>query len=308
MIDERREEQACLHAVGALPPAEAADFERELARDPELRAFVARLRDTTAALVAALPQCGPAPELKARVLAALPEPEAAPRARRVAERAAWWRWDRFFWGIAGAAATVAALLAFQNHSLRSGADRLARQAAQAAEERGRLAAANQRLGQELADAQQRSSQLFTEATSAQGELQAAREQHRAEAAELRTAVAELKAQDHVSQLRIALLGSLLDDSPATSAVSVWDARQQEGILLARGLAPLPADKDYQLWVIDPATKAPIDGGVFRVQPDGTVRFRFQPRLKVTKADKFAITRERKGGVPQPEGTMVLLGG
>ena len=43
MMDERMEEQASLHVLGALSDVEAREFKKILHADPELQKFVARL-------------------------------------------------------------------------------------------------------------------------------------------------------------------------------------------------------------------------------------------------------------------------
>jgi anti-sigma-K factor RskA len=79
-----------------------------------------------------------------------------------------------------------------------------------------------------------------------------------------------------------------------------------GMLLYDGeIAPAPASKSYQLWVIPRAGK-PINAGVFNPvtgradhwmmkMPAG-----FEPKM-------FAVTLEPQGGMPQPTGPMVLIG-
>ncbi len=124
---------------------------------------------------------------------------------------------------------------------------------------------------------------------------------------VQTELADLKAKDRLSQMRIAMLSSLLEGSPKAVAVSLWDSEKQDGVLVVQNLDPLPADKDYQLWVIDPQVGAPVDAGVFTVDEKGNVRFRFKPKINVKSADKFAVTMEKKGGVPAPQGKMVLAG-
>ena len=124
---------------------------------------------------------------------------------------------------------------------------------------------------------------------------------------LNTALDELRARDRVAQVKIAMLGSLLEDSPKAIAVSVWDNEKQDGVLVVQNLTPLPADKDYQLWVVDPQQKLPVDAGVFSVDAKGTVRLHFKPKSNVTAATVFAVSLEKKGGVPVAEGKMVLAG-
>jgi len=69
MIDERMEEQASLHVLGALSEAEAHEFKKAMQIDPELREFVARLNIATGALAGAVPRLEPSPQLRAKILA-----------------------------------------------------------------------------------------------------------------------------------------------------------------------------------------------------------------------------------------------
>ena len=124
---------------------------------------------------------------------------------------------------------------------------------------------------------------------------------------LSSRINELRRKDQMSQMRIAMLGSLLENAPKAVAVSVWDSNRQKGVLVVENLTPLPPDKDYQLWLIDAKYPGPVDAGVFRVDEKGKVRFEFTSKLPVMNFDKIAVTQERKGGVAKPEGKMVLLG-
>ncbi len=74
MMDERMEEQASLHVLGALSPAEAYAFKNAMKADPKLKAFVARLSTATGALAGALPLAEPPPQLRAKILAQLAQP------------------------------------------------------------------------------------------------------------------------------------------------------------------------------------------------------------------------------------------
>jgi anti-sigma-K factor RskA len=125
---------------------------------------------------------------------------------------------------------------------------------------------------------------------------------------LSTQIAALEKKNDFSQMRIAMLSSLLDNSPKALAVSLWDNDKQSGVLVVKGLAPAPTDKDYQLWVINDKYPAPVNAGVFSVDEQGDVRFTFKPDVPMTSVDKFAVTVERKGGVPKAEGKVALVGG
>lgn len=119
---------------------------------------------------------------------------------------------------------------------------------------------------------------------------------------------ELKVQGDLANLKITALASLLKNSPQALAVAVWDPRKQEGVLNVQNLPPLAANQDYQLWVVDPQYPNPVDGGVFTVEPtSGKARLQFKTKQPVGVVNAFAVTRERKGGVPKAEGPFVLLG-
>jgi anti-sigma-K factor RskA len=86
MIDDTRQDQAALYALGQLPPDETADFSVALTVDPELRVLVAELEAAAAALAFAAPVQAPPGDLKARVLETIrrehkivPMPAAVPR-------------------------------------------------------------------------------------------------------------------------------------------------------------------------------------------------------------------------------------
>jgi anti-sigma-K factor RskA len=138
-------------------------------------------------------------------------------------------------------------------------------------------------------------------------LSAVRDQQITQLTSIQSALEELRAKDRMSEMRITMLSSLLESSPKAMAVSVWDAEKQDGVLFVQNLAPLPTDKDYQLWVIDPKVSAPVDAGVFTVDEKGAVRLRFKPKANVNTAGTFAVTLEKKGGVAAPQGRMVLSG-
>ena len=104
------------------------------------------------------------------------------------------------------------------------------------------------------------------------------------------------------------LASLLKNSPQALAVAVWNPDKQEGVLKVEKLPALATDQDYQLWVVDPQYPNPVDGGVFTVDAQtGEARFQFKSKQPVKSINAFAVTLERKGGVPKAEGPFVLLG-
>ena len=91
MTREQLQEQACLHAVGALPADETAGFEEAMRHDGALRAEFESWRDVGDSVALGIPQVAPPPGLKQKIFAQLdaappltilPTPEASP-ARRI---------------------------------------------------------------------------------------------------------------------------------------------------------------------------------------------------------------------------------
>ena len=83
--------------------------------------------------------------------------------------------------------------------------------------------------------------------------------------------------------------------------------EKMGLLMYDGwIAPSPDDKSYQLWVV-PMEGKPISAGVFN--PATSDAAHWMARVPEGIAPKmFAITLEPAGGMPQPTGPMVLVGG
>jgi Anti-sigma-K factor rskA, C-terminal len=89
--------------------------------------------------------------------------------------------------------------------------------------------------------------------------------------------------------------------PKGSAHVMYNAKM--GMVMYDGeIAPAPAAKTYQLWLV-PVKGDPISPGVFSGQPDHWM-------MKVpegTPPKWFQVTLEPAGGMPQPTGPMVLMG-
>src|SRR6187402_3007951 len=77
MIDERRETQASLYVLGALPDDELHEFESAMRADLELQLLVKELHGASGTMVAAFPRVAPPAELKQRILAAVDARETA---------------------------------------------------------------------------------------------------------------------------------------------------------------------------------------------------------------------------------------
>ncbi|MFM8273291.1 MAG: anti-sigma factor domain-containing protein [Gemmata sp.] len=108
-------------------------------------------------------------------------------------------------------------------------------------------------------------------------------------------------------LEAASAAKFLGDKGGAAGVVVWSTEKQEGYLEVRGLPALdPAKEQYQLWIVDPSKKQPVDGGVFDVSPDGTAVVRVRAPIAVKDAKAFAVTKETAGGVVVSDGPMLLV--
>lgn len=284
MINEQQQEQAVLHVLGLLPDAERAAFERLVVEDGDVRQLVGSLSDLVGVLARALPPVAPSPAVKARVLARISPRSSGGDAAVVAP-------------VAGSSGAGARVLAFPSWAPWAAAAALAvagtwllfeRRAGQGRERR--LAARIEDLALEIQAAEADKGRLLAELSAA------------------RSDIARLEAAGDLSRLRLVVLGPLQADQPAAAAVSVWSQEGQQGVLVVSNLKPTPPGSTYQLWIVDPGAAAPVDAGVFAIGEDGRGRVAFRPSAVVSAVSQMAVTLERAGGVPSPEGPMVLAGG
>lgn len=321
MIDEHQQDLAALYVVDALEAPERAAFEAELQHNAELQQLVRQLTATTAALALSVPPQTPPAALRARVLAGR-EATAAGSSKVIAFPG--WRWVP--WAVAACLALTFVGLG-QLYLTRSAESDLLRDQQRLADlelrsvrqqaEAERLVAAHEldratqqirdlstregKATQELAAVSRRLDQALAELSASRSQLADATQQ----AAELRR---KLQSQGDLARFKIAMLASLAGNSSQALAVAVWNPDQQEGVLRVEKLPAAAADKDYQLWVIDPASPEPTDAGVFTVDPQtNEARVTFRPAQHVSHAAKFAVSLERKGGVPKVQGPIVMLG-
>ncbi len=338
MNAERHEELGALAALDLLTTAEQAEFATALAAHPELQAFVASLRSASAELAHTAPVAEPPAALKSRVLAtiaALPASNPQPSTLNTQPRAAGTLIQFPTWLALAAAACFALVAAYfgqayqteraaaatlrdqqslSDLALRSTQNQLEaerliarRELADAttkAAETSRLVAT---LESRLNVATRTSTDASRQLASSREQIDTARRDLAARDQHVSTLTRQLAAQGTLADYKISTLASLLNNSPQALAVAVWNPANQEGVLTVQKLPALAADKDYQLWIVDPQYPIPVNGGVFRVDPvTGENRVIFHADQPVKSIAKFAVSLERKGGVPKAEGQMVLL--
>ena len=126
-------------------------------------------------------------------------------------------------------------------------------------------------------------------------------------ARLQRELADLREADPFAHATLFSLASPKGDLPETKAVVAWQPDRQSGVITISHL-PLPAQgRDYQLWAIDANHKDPISAGLVHVEPNGVARFQFKPNQNAGQVKAFAISLEREGGAPKPEGPILLIG-
>lgn len=138
-------------------------------------------------------------------------------------------------------------------------------------------------------------------------LWSGRESLTRENAGFREQLSQLSRDGNLANLRIASLEGQLDQYKGTRAVVVWDPANSHGQIQLANLPQLDAGKDYQLWVVDPAQKHPVNAGLIHRAEDGTAKVPFQPVQLIKDAAAFAISIEKAGGVDVGEGPIVILG-
>jgi len=288
MIDEQLEETASLYALGALEADEKAAFETQLAGNEELQGLVDDLTATTASLAHTAPLRMPPPHLEAAILREIRESKIV----RPSFTAARW----IPWALAAGLAVSTGLLFVARTKLEQRLTdlRFEQQLAQA--QVARLSAERDNAASKLANLEKRDA----DSSATIATLSREREKMAGE-------LGRLQERDSISQMQIATLTSKLSEAPKATAFVIWDAEHQRGVLTAVDVPPNAADHDYQLWVVDPKYQIPVDAGVFSVKNGETTKVVFKPNRPITSADAFAVSLERKGGVPKAEGPMVLVG-
>jgi anti-sigma-K factor RskA len=281
VISEHTEEQASLYVLGMLDAEEARQFEVEMASDPELADLVRRAERGAAALAWTVPRRKPPQAVRRRLITAIQrEPKPVPRAETPIETAFNW----FPWALAACLAIVVCGFGYKRYQNRLViADFIIKehnqQAALDHEQRREVALQNQ-----LRTADHENASLL------------------AELGQTRAQITDLTNRNALASVKIAMLASMAKNAPDARAVVAWDGNSQQGILKTLGMPAAAADQDYQLWVIDPDYKTPVSAGVF----DPAAGAKFAPVHRIMKADKFAVSLEKKGGSETPQGPIVMV--
>ncbi|HEX8723655.1 MAG TPA: anti-sigma factor [Pyrinomonadaceae bacterium] len=295
MRHEDYKQLLALEAVGALEEGERGALLAHLPACEGCRAELAELADAAASLAYTVAPVPPPPRMRADILArvragANPEVLAAPSEAEAPSEArggsrvpppgrggrapleGFSLWQLLAWRPAlafGAAAALAGLVLL-------GATTLA------------LWGRNRTLSAEVA-------RLSGQLREAEGELAGQREQ-----------LAGARDVDALLSAPATRVAEMSGKRPAPQAHAsiAYDRATGRAVIMATGLPPCPAGHEYQLWLI--ADNKPLPGGTFKTDAAG--RARMSDRLPPGHAaPTFAVTLERQGGAPAPEGAVFLLG-
>ena len=270
MISEHLQDQAIAYLFGELSSAQQSAFESELRGDVELQAFVRQMRESMGLLASAVPQVAPPADLKARIMAAARgETEQVPVPPMNLPLPNSRRAPVAWMAVSAVLLFVAFAAAFDAWTTRV-----------------RYAGQSDQIASMTRDVEKLHGLLDTQQRQ----------------------IAALESENSLSQIRVATLNPQVPPLGQATAVVVWNAGKQQGLIKGDHLAGAGMGKDYQLWLIDPSAPAPISAGLITVNGDGSFATSFKPVRPVTSVAKFAISVEAAGGSDTPHGPIVFIGG
>jgi hypothetical protein len=106
--------------------------------------------------------------------------------------------------------------------------------------------------------------------------------------------------------RVTLVAAHAKPEPAGHAVYL--PNRGALVFTASNLAPLPANKTYELWVIPANGTAPIPAGTFQPDARGAASVLLPKLAPGIQAKAFGVTMENSGGATTPTMPILLAGG
>jgi anti-sigma-K factor RskA len=285
-MTERLEELVTLEALHMLEVEESRTFAAEIKYAPKTAAFVREIQDVVGELGELVPPQTPPDELRAQILQSIKSQPRGSSASGVGSGDSIKTAARVFFGIGGwaAAACLALLISglwYRQNKAVSDLNALKLSQSTAVTDLAALRDDKARLEQQLSESQK----------IAEG---------------FKQEIIALKQTSALASLELASLRSQNKAWLESVAVVVWDNAKQEGMLKLSKMPPATSGHDYQLWVVDSASSAPVSAGVVKISDKGVAVVGFKPATQVTSASKFALSVEKSGGVEKNEGPIVLL--
>jgi anti-sigma-K factor RskA len=292
MRHEEYKELLALEAAGALEAGERAPLEGHLSSCDECRTDLRELSDAAAALAYTIEPVAPPAALRARVLEAVravDTSESAARAVDPSESRAVDPSELKGTDLRGLLRrfSLRQILGARPSLAFGGAFALAAVAALGVLTAS-LMSRNSALDREVSVLQGRLGESQSELAGARGQLASARDLN------------ELLASPDARVAQLAGKG----EGARARATLAYERTTGRAVIVTTGLPPAPAGKAYQLWLIADNKKMP--GGTFKTDAEG--RARISDRLPAGEPNPtFAVTLEREGGAPAPEGDIYLIG-
>jgi anti-sigma-K factor RskA len=116
------------------------------------------------------------------------------------------------------------------------------------------------------------------------------------------AVASTVHRDMPSGMELTDLAPQGDHGKAKVMVA-WDPQRGTGMVSMDDMPPPPPGHDYQLWVLDPSKKMPVNAGV--VARGVRSQHFIAGEVHMKGCPGFAISLEPAGGMPTPTGTILF---
>jgi anti-sigma-K factor RskA len=134
------------------------------------------------------------------------------------------------------------------------------------------------------------------------------ERQAAQLAEVENRLTEMQGQVNIPPGNRTVALAPTSEYTGVSALVIFNPDSSEVWLVADGLQPLPEDLIYELWIIRPPGQGQSEvGGVFGPTETGTAVHRTAAQGKIADYAGFAVSIERKPGVPVREGPVVVVG-
>lgn len=279
-----------LYALGSLDAEERQAIEQHLAAGCDsCAADLVAWREVVGMVPLEVPARA-APDLKAKLLARVRAagPDAAaipPPPSKLARRRIGWAMP-----LAAAALALLAITTYREMGWRA--------------ERARLAADRAQKAHTIANLQR-------ELEAARGDLakvSAVLAQRETDIASLRVALAKAEEALSIVQrpgLNLVALKETKDSPPAAGHI-LLSRPTGKALFYAFDLPPVPADKTYELWWIT-EKEGPVKAGLFRPDERGLGSIDATIPAEAGAIQAAAVTIEAAGGVPKPQGPMVLIG-
>jgi len=99
----------------------------------------------------------------------------------------------------------------------------------------------------------------------------------------------------------------MNEKPRPYGNAVYEPKRGRLVFLAGNLAPLPAGKTYQLWLIPLDNKPPMPAGLFKPDARGNAMLMDPPLPAGVQAKAFAVTIEPEGGRDTPTMPIQMMG-